>query len=43
MLKARFIRPVATEQHYVMISRVMTGVCLVLAALVPLVRPILGG
>ena len=33
-LYRRFIRPVASEAHYVAISRVMTGVCLVLAAAV---------
>jgi Na+/proline symporter len=33
-LYRRFIRPVASERHYVAISRVMTGVCLVLAAAV---------
>jgi Na+/proline symporter len=33
-LYRRFIRPAASEQHYVTISRVMTGVVLVLAALV---------
>jgi len=31
-LYRRFVRPAATEKHYVAISRVMTGVCLVLAA-----------
>jgi SSS family solute:Na+ symporter len=33
-LYRRFIRPVASEAHYVAISRLMTGVCLVLAAAV---------
>jgi Na+/proline symporter len=33
-LYRRFVRPDANEKHYVMISRVMTGVCLILAAAV---------